>query len=47
MIVGPVLLLEMDWKAKDVAMPSKNSSLALPEGTGESFPVVGDGWAYK
>lgn len=40
-------LLEMDWKAKDVVMSSKSSSLALSEDSDESFPVVGDGWDYK
>lgn len=34
-------------KAKDVAISSLNSSLALSEGSDESFPVVGDVCAYK
>lgn len=32
----------MDWKAKDVLVSSKSSSLALSKGSDESFPVVGD-----
>lgn len=43
MFVGSRLLTEMDWKAKDAVMSSNDSSLALSEGSDESFPVVGDG----